>query len=71
MARSWTPPPAPPAAAAAAPTEHLAAIEEICGRGYKAAARVHHPDTGGSDEAMNGLNAAVGWLREHLLGGGR
>jgi hypothetical protein len=41
---------------------------EIVTRGYRAAAREHHPDMGGDVEEMQRVNAAADALRE-LLGG--
>ena len=41
---------------------------EIVNRGFKAAAREHHPDLGGDVEKMKAANAAADALRE-LLGG--
>jgi hypothetical protein len=41
---------------------------EIVERGYRAAARVHHPDLGGSNDAMRLVTEARAYLRRNLLG---
>jgi len=41
-------------------------LREILERGYKAAARVHHPDAGGCVEVMQRLNALVQYIRAQL-----
>lgn len=39
---------------------------ELVETAYKCLARLHHPDTGGSTEAMQRLNAAVAVIRERV-----
>jgi hypothetical protein len=41
-------------------------LREVVEHGYKAAARVHHPDAGGSVATMQRLNALVQFLRTQL-----
>ena len=41
---------------------------EIITRGYRAVAREHHPDVGGSHEGMIAASAAADWLRAQLRG---
>jgi hypothetical protein len=38
--------------------------EEIIGAGLRSLTRRHHPDAGGSHEAMLAVNAAAEWLRQ-------
>jgi hypothetical protein len=45
------------------PEELRPAIAEIVELGFRAAARVRHPDVGGTKEKMQELNAAREWLR--------
>lgn len=49
-------------------TSDIPLLREIIESGYKAAARVHHPDAGGSVEAMQRLNALARRLRSQLTG---
>jgi len=42
-------------------------VREIVERGFRAAARVHHPDAGGDPETMRTLNDAAGELRAQLI----
>ena len=51
---------------AAVPAGVLDAGAEIVAVGYRAVATRHHPDHGGSTEAMQHVNAAAAWLREQL-----
>ena len=42
--------------------------EEIITTGFRAMAKVHHPDKGGSTKAMQALNAANQWLKNIING---
>jgi hypothetical protein len=42
------------------------AIRELIDRGFRAAARVHHPDAGGDAEKMRQLNVLVEKLRSQI-----
>jgi hypothetical protein len=41
-------------------------IREVLDRGYRAAARLRHPDHGGSDHDMQKLNGLVESLRNQI-----
>jgi hypothetical protein len=45
---------------------HVSVVRDIIERGYKAAAKVYHPDAGGDHAAMLELNAAADSLRGQL-----
>lgn len=56
--------PPPQAEPALPPLDNEAAkcAEELIRKGFQQAAKVRHPDVGGSHEAMIELNCAVAWL---------
>lgn len=39
-------------------------VEEIVGAGLRALAKKHHPDVGGSEDAMKRINLGASWVRE-------
>jgi hypothetical protein len=43
-----------------------AVAEDLVGSGYRALAKAHHPDRGGSHDAMIRVNEAAAWLRARL-----
>ncbi len=55
-----------PDSSAAIPADLAPALTEMVNRGYKAAAREHHPDVGGDGEFMRVLNAAKDWWQRHV-----
>jgi hypothetical protein len=48
------------------PVRSVPLFAELLERGYRALARHKHPDTGGSTEAMQELNALVASMRQQL-----
>jgi hypothetical protein len=46
--------------------DDLPVVNELIERGYKAAARVHHPDTGGNADRMRQLNDVAQKLRSQI-----
>ena len=49
-------------------TPDRSTCETLITAGYRALARQHHPDVGGSHEAMIAATAAAEWLRAQLRG---
>ncbi|MFB3901915.1 MAG: putative quorum-sensing-regulated virulence factor [Acidobacteriota bacterium] len=48
------------------PPDLAPALTEMVTRGFRAAAREHHPDVGGDSELMRVFNAAREWWEKHV-----
>lgn len=66
-ARFQPEPPPPQRTVPLTASEHEAA-RAIINTGYRAMARMSHPDSGGTNAAMQAVNAAMAWLRKQVEG---
>jgi uncharacterized protein (DUF3820 family) len=56
----------PPSGRITVPGEHQPFVDELLHAGYRAAAKSHHPDLGGSGDQFKAFHNAYEWLKERL-----